>query len=153
MPDSLNFEIADLDARDVEALLTLHLAEAHQDKCSAALGKEALRADSVTLFSARNGKGDLVGIAGLKTLSAAYGEIKSVRTHPDFLRQGVSRKLMAHIEDKAKDLRMNALYLETHPTPAYAAACRLYENIGYKYCGPFGNYKASPNSVFMMKRL
>jgi putative acetyltransferase len=153
MTSPLIFEIADLNAPDVDALLSLHLKEAHADDCTAALGKEALSADTVTLFAARNKDGALVGIAGLKILANDHGEVKSVRTHPDYLRQGVSRRLMAHLENEARKRGMVKLSLETHPTPAYAAACRLYENLGYEYCGAFGEYLPSPKSIFMTKTL
>ncbi len=151
MPNTLNFEIADLNAIDIDALLTLHLAEAFQDDCSAALGKEALSENNVTLYAARDKDLALVGIAGLKVLDDTHGEIKSVRTHPDFLRQGVSTQLMTFLENEARKQGIARLSLETHPTPAYSAACKLYERLGYRYCDAFGGYKASPKSVFMTK--
>ncbi|RKQ69815.1 putative acetyltransferase [Litorimonas taeanensis] len=158
MLDVLTFDIADLDAEDVRALLRLHLLEAYADACTAALNIEALREEDVTLYSARTSKQDLAGIAGLKILTTPngtrkHGEIKSVRTHTDFLRQGVSSKLMGHLEQSARLRGLDRLFLQTHPTPAYAAACRLYEKLGYEYCSAFGDYKTSPKSVFMTKAL
>ena len=105
------------------------------------------------MFTARDERGALMGFAALKTLSPERGEIKSVRTHPDHLRKGISRALMAHIETAAKDSGLKALYLETHNTPPYKAACRMYENLGFEYCGPFGDYEQNPRNVFMVKSL
>ncbi|WP_409434109.1 GNAT family N-acetyltransferase [Litorimonas sp. RW-G-Af-16] len=43
--------------------------------------------------------------------------MKSVRTHPDHLRKGVSTHLMAHLTDYARTQGLTRLSLETHPTP------------------------------------
>jgi putative acetyltransferase len=36
---------------------------------------------------------------------------------------------------------------------AFKPAQRLYESVGFVYCGPFGEYTEDPNSVFMTMRL
>ncbi len=94
-----------------------------------------------------------MGIAALKTLTPDHGEIKSVRTDDAFLRRGVSRALMAHITHHARSLGMTRLSLETHSTPAYAAARGLYEHLGYDYCDAFGAYGDDPLSVYMTKTI
>lgn len=142
---------AKFEAEDFRILLRLHLDEAFQGGCSAALGEEALKADDIQMFEARDIGGALLGFAALKTLDANIGEIKSVRTHPDHLRKGVSRALMANIEQIARESGLHALCLETHPTPAYAPAVKLYEKLGYHPCGAFGDYREDPNSIFMKK--
>ncbi len=100
-------------------------------------------------FPLRNEDRNLMGFAALKQLSKSEGEIKSVRTHPDHLRKGVSQRLMDHLEAEARKRDYKKLYLETHPTKQYEAARALYQRRGYTYRGPFGNYALSPDSVFM----
>lgn len=146
-------ERINFDASDVGELLALHLREAGADDCSHAFGLSALRADDMQMWSARDISGALLGFGALKSLGEKRGEIKSMRTHPAHLRKGVSSALMAHIETAAKTQGMTALYLETHPTPAYDAARALYERLGYRACGAFGAYAESSRSVFMMKNL
>lgn len=144
---------ANFEAKDFLTLIEDYLTFASQDACTHALGLAALQMPDVQVFTARDAGGDLMGCAALKTFTAEHGEIKSVRTHPDHLRKGVSRTLMAHIETTASAAGLTALYLETHNTPPYAAACRMYEKLGYEYCGPFGDYVQNPRNVFMVKSL
>lgn len=144
---------ANFDAPDLIALLRDYLAFAQQDACTHAFGVAELQRPEVQLFTARDAAGELMGCAALKTLDTTSGEIKSVRTHEDFQRRGVSRALMTHLETVARGAGMRALYLETHNTPPYAAACRMYEGLGFSYCGPFGAYEQNPRNVFMHKWL
>lgn len=145
---------ADIDAPDVQALLSLHLSKASRQSGSHALTVESLHGKAITLFCARGYDESLMGIAALKMLPTGQsnikaGEIKSVRTHPNHLRRGVSRALMDHIHSYARENGLTQLYLETHPTPDYTAALALYKALGYRDCGPFGDYTDSPNSIFM----
>ena len=149
----MRIELANFEATDFQALLRDHLTSAGQNDCTHALGLAALQNREVQMFTARTIGGDLMGFAALKKLSETTGEIKSVRTHPDFLRQGVSRALMLHLQTVARDQLIESLYLETHSTPSYKAACRLYENLGFETCGPFADYIPTPESVFMRKCL
>ena len=153
MTSTFTIKTDELNAADVQALLDLHLKEAHADACSAALGKEALCAENITFFTARGPNGTLAGFTALKMHDENLGEIKSVRTHPDFLRQGVSSALMSHLVQVARAKQLTRLSLETHPTEAYAAARKLYERLGYTYCGAFGDYEDTEKSVFMTKSI
>ena len=144
---------ADFKKSDLLRLLRQHLEFSNQDACTHALGISELQRANIQMFVARNAAGDLMGCAALKILNTEQGEIKSVRTHDDHLRKGVSRFLMAHIEQAAREAGLNRLYLETHNTPQYAAACRLYEKLDFEYCGPFGEYDQNPRNVFMTKPL
>lgn len=147
----MQISFAEFQAKDVQDLIQTYLAFASQDACSHALGLSALQTPDVQMFVARNSLGELMGCAALKTLDERDGEIKSVCTHNHHLRKGVSRALMTHLETVAAQTGLKRLYLETHNTPPYVAACRLYENLGYAYCGPFGDYIQNSRNVFMMK--
>ena len=144
---------ADPAETDIATLLADHLDAAANQDCSHAFGVQRLAQDDIHFFAARDDSGALMGVAALKVLSRDHGEIKSVRTHDDFLRRGVSRALMAKITRAAKTIGMNRLSLETHSTPAYAAARGLYEHLGYDYCEAFGGYGHDPLSVYMTKEI
>ncbi len=149
----MNIEPANFEAADFLALIKTYLSFASQDACTHAIGISELQAANIRMFTARDEEGVLMGCAGLKDIGAQTGEIKSVCTHADHLRKGVSSALMRHIEQTAKSIGMTKLLLETHNTPPYAAACRLYEGLGYAYCGPFGDYVQNPRNVFMEKSI
>jgi len=138
---------------DIAELLADHQEKAVKQECGHAFGVERLSQDDIHFYAARDDQGALMGVAAFKLLSADHGEIKSVRTHDDFLRRGVSRALMAEITQAAQSLGMSRLSLETHSTPAYAAARGLYENLGYDYCDAFGDYGDDPLSVYMTRQI
>ena len=144
---------ADWDQHDLQELLTFHLEEAARQLCSSAFSIDRLRQPDVSFFEARDEGGSLMGCAALKQLSLDHGEIKSVRTHPNHLRKGVSRALMDHVTEIARAKSIKRLSLETHPTPEYAVARGLYERLGYTYCEPFGDYVDTEQSVYMTKRI
>ena len=63
--------------------------------------------------------------------------------------QSVGRKILSVLEERAISLGARVLRLETGPKQD--AAIRLYKSFGYQIRGPFGQYKADPNSIFMEK--
>jgi putative acetyltransferase len=76
-----------------------------------------------------------------------------MRTASAHRRTGVARALLDHIVGEARRRRYALLSLETGSMPAFEPARRLYERAGFAYCGPFGDYVADPNSVFMSRSL
>ena len=138
---------------DIAELLSDHVESAANQDCSHAFGAQRLSQNDIHFFAARDDNAQLMGIAAVKILAPDHGEIKSVRTHDDYLRRGVSRALMAHITKFSKNMGITRLSLETHSTPAYAAARALYERLGYDNCGPFGDYGNDPLSVYMTKEI
>jgi putative acetyltransferase len=80
-----------------------------------------------------------------------YVEIKRVYVDPAARGLGLSKKLMATIEDAARAAGFKITRLETgiHQPEALG----LYYAIGYNDRGPFGDYKLDPLSVFMEKAL
>ena len=57
---------------------------------------ERLRAPSITFWVART-DGVLCGCGALKELDPFTGEVKSMRTHSDFLRRGVAQAILDEI--------------------------------------------------------
>lgn len=139
----------------IQSLLKTHLAAMHTHtppEFAFALDGNELASPEIKLFAAWDGE-QLMGMGALKALSDTDGEVKSMRTHPDFLRRGVGTALMEKIISAARDAGLAALFLETGTSEHYDAATALYERFGFTYRPPFGDYKASPHNQFMELRL
>ncbi len=113
------------------------------------LDLDALEADNIHLFAAREGE-QILGTGAL-AIKDGYGEVKSMFTADAARGKGVAAALLRQIEDTAREKNLPALKLETGDT--LHAAHRLYERHGFTYCGPFGDYKEAPESLFMEKTL
>ena len=55
--------------------------------------------------------------------------------------------------EEAKKKGIERISLETGSLSYFAPARKLYEQLGFQICGPFGNYILDPNSVYMTKLL
>jgi putative acetyltransferase len=76
-----------------------------------------------------------------------------MRTASAHLRKGVAKRLLRHILDEAGRRCYRRVSLETGSMDAFQAARSLYAGFGFKYRGPFADYKEDPYSVFMTKEL
>ena len=140
-----------LDDPRVAALLRLHVTRARAETAPGsahALDLSGLRAPDVTFWSVWDGD-ELVGVGALKRLSAEHGEIKSMHTVEAARGRGVGSALVRHIMAEARTRGMRRLSLETGSWPYFLAARALYARHGFMECGPFGEYREDPNSVFM----
>ena len=117
-----------------------------------ALDLSRLRGPGITVWTAWSGQA-LLGCGALKELTPAHGEIKSMRTASAHLRKGVAAALLQRVIATAQERGYTHLYLETGPVPAFDPARRLYESLGFAYCGPFAGYVEDRFSVFMVKAL
>lgn len=70
---------------------------------------------------------------------------------PSARRRGVARRLLESLEAEARALGARRLVLETGPRQPEAIG--LYASAGFSTIGAFGQYQASPLSVFMGKTL
>jgi putative acetyltransferase len=139
----------------VQALLRLHLAGMHASSppgTSFALDDSGLRQASITVWTAWAGDA-IAGMGALKALAPDWGELKSMRTHPDFLRQGVGAVLLEHIIAVARARGMRRLSLETGTGPAFEPALGLYRRRGFVDGEAFAGYPPSAFNRFMHLRL
>ena len=113
-----------------------------------ALDLAALRAAGVTVWTAWSREA-IAGIGALKDLGDRTGEIKSMRTHPDFLRQGVGAALLEHIVEVARARGMTRLSLETGSGPAFEPALALYRRRGFTDGPAFAEYRRSAFNQFL----
>jgi len=115
-----------------------------------ALDLTALELPDVTFWSLWINN-ELAGCGALKELNKKHGEVKSMRTSCDHLRQGVAQKLLTHILEQAKSRGYEKLSLETGSMAAFVPAHKLYQQFGFQPCEPFGDYSEDPYSLFMSK--
>jgi putative acetyltransferase len=140
-----------LDDPRVVALLHTHLTRARAETARGsahALDLSGLRAPEVTFWSAWEGD-EVVGVGALKRLSDDHGEVKSMHTAEAARGRGVGSALLREIMATARARRMTRLSLETGSWPYFMPARALYARHGFVECGPFGEYREDPNSVFM----
>jgi putative acetyltransferase len=151
--EPLSFREDDLTSGDVLALVARHLrgmAEHSPPGACFAFDAAQLKQPGVTFWTAWRG-GELAGMAALKQLDGANGEIKSMRVEDRFLGQGFGRALLDHVIAAARQRNMQTLWLETGSSPGFAAALKLYERAGFRTCGPFAEYSANEFSRYMMR--
>ncbi|MBB5984312.1 putative acetyltransferase [Sphingobium sp. B1D3A] len=89
----------------------------------------------------------------LKRIAPGHGEIKSMRTHPDHLRQGVGKALLVHLVEAARGLDFVLLSLETGRGEAFEPALALYRAHGFTDGPAFSHYEANAFSQFLHMRL
>ena len=150
----MRIETDDLTRPQIHALLEEHLASMYElspPQSVHALDLSKLQVPEITFWTVWEDE-QLLGCGALKEMSATEGEIKSMRTPKGLRRKGAGRAVLAHIIDVARQRGYDALSLETGSQPAFAAARNLYQSFGFGYCGPFGDYREDPNSVFMTLR-
>ena len=145
----------------MHALVRLHIAGMHATSPPESVhsyGLEQLRAPGVTVWSAWRGE-DLLGIAALAVLpdgagvTAGDGEVKSMRTDPRHVGQGVGRALLHRIVDHARANGLRRLLIETGNDDTFVPAHRLYRSAGFVPCGPFAHYVEDPHSCFFVHDL
>jgi putative acetyltransferase len=113
-----------------------------------ALDLSGLRAPGVSVWTARR-DGRVAGIAALKRLGDGSGELKSMRTHPDFLRLGVASTLLEHVIAAAKAEGLKQLSLETGSGPSFEPALALYRKRGFVNGPAFSDYEKSDFNQFL----
>ncbi len=117
-----------------------------------ALDLEELRSSDISFWTIWDGDA-LMGCGDLKALNELEGEIKSMRTHVSYLRQGIAGKMLDHIIRNAKARGYKRLYLETGSRDEFIPAHKLYEKYGFSNCGPFADYVEDDHSRFMYLEL
>ena len=135
-------ETADLDDPEVADLVRFHHTEMQRnsppDMCFP-LDLDGLRDPRVTLLSARQ-DGRVAAIGAMKRLDNERVEIKSMRTHPDFLRRGLAAVLLDAIVERASAQGFSILSLETGSGPHFDAALALYRRRGFENGEAFADY-------------
>lgn len=114
---------------------------------------EQIAETSSTLFVARDETGFALGMGALKIHDAELGEVKRMYTRDKARGKGVGFKLLQAVENLAAEKGLNILKLETGESPAFEAACKIYERNGFSVCGAFLDYPDSGWSRFYEKKI
>lgn len=145
----------DLAGQASRDLIELHLRGMHEHsppEAIFALDLNGLQRPDVEVWSALVDD-RVAGIGALRKLSPERGEIKSMRTHPDFVRQGIADAILARIIERANALGIRMLSLETGSGPGFDAATRFYRARGFVEGEAFGDYVSSDFNRFFHRAL
>jgi putative acetyltransferase len=147
------FEIRedDLSGDQTRALLALHLAGMHANSPAGsvfALDLSGLQIPEVTVWTAWRGS-RIASVGALKMLQDDTAEVKSMRTHPDFLRSGAASAILERIISVATARGVRRLSLETGSGAAFEPALALYRRRGFVNGGPFSDYEKSAFNQFL----
>jgi putative acetyltransferase len=147
----MRIETISVDQQAVRDLIGLHLQGMHASSPARhvfALDLSGYDAPSLTLWGAWRGDA-LAGMVALQRIGAGRAEIKSMRTHPDHLRQGVARALLEHLIVAAQAEGLARLSLETGSGDAFEPALALYRRRGFVDGPAFGAYVPSDFNQFL----
>ncbi|WP_285710572.1 GNAT family N-acetyltransferase [Erythrobacter oryzae] len=134
--------LADLEDPRVRDLIAFHqraMVEGSPPGLSFALDLSGLQDEAVTVWAVHVGE-RVAAIGALKRLDAVSAEVKSMRTHPDFLRQGIAAALLETIIAHARAEGLATLSLETGTGPAFEPALALYRRRGFVNGPAFADY-------------
>ena len=95
--------------------------------------------------------GKPVGCGAMRRLDPVTAELKRMYVANTARGQGIARTVLETLESEARRLGVRRLVLETGPRQQ--ASLALYEHAGFVEIPPFGEYEASPFSIFMAKDL
>jgi GNAT superfamily N-acetyltransferase len=92
-----------------------------------------------------------VAMGGLRNHAAEEMEIKRMYVVPQARGKGLSRVMLAALEDRARGLGVRRIVLETGDRQPEAVS--LYESSGYERIPGFGHYADAPLSISFEKKL
>jgi putative acetyltransferase len=147
------FEIRedDLSGEQTRALLALHLAGMHANSPPGsvfALDLSGLKTPEVTVWTAwRDGR--VASIGALKMLADGNAEVKSMRTHPEFVRMGAGAAILETIIGAATARGACQLSLETGSGSTFEPALALYRRRGFTDGAAFAEYEQSDFNQFL----
>ncbi len=103
---------------------------------------------SVLIFWSLWEDNKLVGCGALKFLEKNHGEFKSIRVADEFKKRGAGERIINHLIEEAKKLKISKLSIETGAGEFFLPARKLFSKFGFKKCPPFAHYKEDPNSCY-----
>ncbi len=108
-------------------------------------GTEPSAADVGVVLVARDDDGTPLGCGALRALGDGAAEIKRMYVAPAARGRGVSKAVLAALEDAARDHGWTTLRLETGPLQPEAIG--LYRGAGYRRIEAFGAYVGDPDAA------
>jgi putative acetyltransferase len=112
---------------------------------------DALDAD--TTFVSVRVDGELLGIGAIKQLDSDHAELKSMHTAVAARGHGIGRAMVEHLVAVVAARGVRRVSLECGAGDAFVPARSMYAAAGFVPCGPFGEYTATLDNVFMTRFL
>jgi GNAT superfamily N-acetyltransferase len=106
--------------------------------------------DHTTLLAAYV-DGKPVACGALRRMDAAAAEVKRMWVEPEYRRRGIARRLLAELEERARQAGYAVTRLETGVRQHEAIP--LYASTGYRRIDNYGTYVNNPESVCFEKAL
>jgi len=153
--DTLEIRPADPLDEDVSGLVRRHLEfgrASSPPEDAHALEVNELLDPSILLFAAHSDD-EVLAVGALKEIDEGHGEVKTMHTVERARGLGIGRAMLDHLLAEARHRGYRRVSLETGSMDAFAPARSLYRGAGFAPCDPFGEYRSSPNSVYMTLRL
>ncbi len=142
-----------IEARDARDPVILQLSREQQTELALAYGgghRSYPLHDGIE-FVAGFVDGRPVACGALQPVGGGVGELKRMYVRPPFRGQGLSRLILAALEERALQLGFHTLRLETGQ--GLAPALGLYEGAGYKPIPHYGEYVGTATTVCFEKSL
>ena len=141
------------DNPEVNELLTKHFIElraASPEGSAHVLDIPGLKVSSIKFWSLWEDN-KLMGCGALKFLSNEHGEFKSIRVQDDFRNNGNGIRVIEHLIEEAKKLKIKRISIETGAGKFFEPARKLFNKCNFKPCEPFAHYKKDINSLYLTK--
>ena len=141
------------DNPEVNELLIKHFVElraASPEGSAHVLDIPGLKIPSIKFWSLWEDK-KLLGCGALKFLENGHGEFKSIRVQDNFRNKGNGIKVIEHLINEAKKLKIKRISIETGAGKFFEPARRLFEKCNFKPCKPFAHYKEDINSLYLTR--
>ena len=138
---------------EVNELLTKHFIElraASPEGSAHVLDIIGLKIPSIKFWSLWEDE-KLLGCGALKFLDSGHGEFKSIRVHDNFRNKGNGIKVINHLIDEAKKLKIKRLSIETGAGKFFEPARKLFKECNFELTKPFAHYKEDENSIYLTK--
>ena len=116
------------------------------------LDVEGLKDPSIKFWSLWENE-KLIGCGALKFLDNQHGEFKSIRVADKFRKKGFGEKIIFHLIEEAKKLKINKISIETGSGNFFKSARELFKKFGFEPCEPFAHYTEDPNSCYYTKNI
>jgi DNA-binding MarR family transcriptional regulator/GNAT superfamily N-acetyltransferase len=91
----------------------------------------------VGVFVVATSEGEPVACGGVQQIGPRTGEVKRMWVHPDWRGAGLGARMLAHLEDCARDLGHRRINLDTNGT--LVEAISMYGRAGYRPVEPYND--------------
>ncbi|WP_284197076.1 GNAT family N-acetyltransferase [Chitinimonas prasina] len=140
---------ASLDAQLLMDELSAVLAHITGDSGRASFDPDDVRAANAAFVVARNNTGQAVGCGAFRPLGDGIAEIKRMYSRPGH--QGVGSAILAHLEERARTLGYQTLWLETRKVNERAVG--FYRARGFQTIDNYGKYVGNTKAICFGKQL